>query len=276
MRIVSLLPSATDIVVALGGEAYLVGVSHSCGLRWQHLPTLTRTWVDVSASSGAIDAQVRNATAPLYALDAALLEEIAPDVVISQSLCDVCAVPSGDVLSAVEGLSSRPVLVDLAPERLADLPGCFDRVGEAMGRPDDADALCRQWRDTLERYRGRFAHRRPRVAVLDWVDPAFVAGHWVPDMLSLLGCEPLLIQPGLPSHPISWADLVSARPEAVIAACCGFTQQRTEVEAALPAELAGVPFRAVDGYELFSRPSPALLPSLACLEQALIEMLDLS
>src|SRR6056297_3523327 len=125
MRIVSLLPSATDIVTALGAGSELVGVSHSCGPEWAHLPVLTATVIDTGASATEIDRQVKEAGGALYHLDVALLEKLAPDVVVSQSLCDVCAVASGDVEEAVKTVSSRPVLVNLEPFRLDDVPKGF-------------------------------------------------------------------------------------------------------------------------------------------------------
>ena len=151
MRIVTLLPSATDMVVALGASADLVGVSHSCGANWSHLPALTSTIVDTSASAAAIDAQVKQAAAPLYHLDIKLLEVLAPDVIVSQSLCDVCAVASGDVEAAVAGLSSRPLLVNLAPFRLDDVPQGFVDIGEAIGRPTETAALADRWATSLAR-----------------------------------------------------------------------------------------------------------------------------
>lgn len=261
MRIVSLLPSATDIVVGLGADAELVGVSHSCGASWNHLPALTRTWVDSSASSASINAEVVNATKPLYELDISLLEQLAPDVVISQSLCDVCAVPFGDVEVAVREVSSRPRLVDLAPSRLDDLPTCFQLVGDCIGREREAGSLIVQWQDTLESYRGRFAGTKFRIAFLDWLDPPFAAGHWVPDMIEWLGALSVLATPGEPSFEVSWEKVYESRPDLVIAACCGFTAERTRQESVK----RDIPMEILDGYELFSRPSPSLMESLALL-----------
>ena len=256
MRIVSLLPSATDIIVALGAAEHLVGVSHSCSGDWAHLPKLTRTWLDVGASSAAIDQQVSEADQPLYQLDIETLERLTPDVVVSQSLCDVCAVPSGDVMAAIGALSSSPVLVDLAPHKLTDVPGCFAAVADAIEfNPDD---LIDNWHQTLNQYEGRFADQHIRVAFLDWIDPPFIAGHWVPDMLAWLGVECVLGLSGQPSYRVTWKQIAAESPDLVVAACCGFDAARAAGELC-DRELAVV---YLDGHELFSRPSPALLPSL--------------
>ena len=209
-------------------------------------------------SGAEIDAQVRQATRPLYELDVDLLERLAPDVVVSQSLCDVCAVPSGDVEAAIRSLSARPHLVDLAPATLREVPGCFAAVGAAIDRQDEADRLLVQWQKTLERYHDRFAGNRVRVAFLDWLDPPYAAGHWVPDLIEWLGAQSVLASSGEPSREVTWAQVVDSAPDLVVAACCGFTAPRASAEATP----GGLPIVRLDGYELFSRPSPRLLESL--------------
>lgn len=270
MRIVSLLPSATDIVVALEAGDELVGVSHSCSGDWTHLPRLTSTWIDKNASAAEIDAAVRTSSAPLYTLNIAMLEALAPDVVVSQSLCDVCAVPSGDVLSAVANLSSRPVVVDLAPHRLADVRACFAQVGEAIGRGDEAVRLIAQWDTFLAQYRGRHGGVGLEVVFLDWLDPPFIAGHWVPEMLTHLGVAALLGRAGEPSFRSNWDVIAAARPACVIIACCGFDEARARADA-VPLDC---PVILLDGHLHFSRPSPALLPSMALLSRAISDYLQ--
>lgn len=269
MRIVTLLPSATDIVVALGAGGDLVGVSHSCGPEWAHLPALTSTTVDTAASAAVIDAQVKAAAAPLYHLDVDLMAELAPDVVVSQSLCDVCAVASGDVEAAIAALPSRPTLVNLSPFRLADVPQGIRDVAAAIGREREAAALLARWDETLARFRaaGARRERRPRVAFLDWLDPPFAAGHWLPDMIELVGGDSALAQPGMPSHEVTWPAVQAAAADIVIAAPCGQTAGRAEADAAT----AGQPLVLLDGDVHFSRPSPALLESLAVLDRTLSE-----
>ncbi len=270
MRIVSLLPSATDIVVALGGQDHLVGVSHSCGTAFDPLPRLTRTWVNTHATAREIDDQVKGASAPLYELDIETLAALAPDVVVSQGLCDVCAIPTGDVEAAVRGLDSRPKLVDLTPHRLADIPVCVAQVADAIGRRVEADRLIAEWDAALARHRGRFAAQRPRIAFLDWIDPPFAAGHWVPDLIDLLGGDSVLAKPGEPSFQVDWDDVRAARPDMLFAAACGLTEDR----AAQDRHPADLPITLLDGYHLFSRPSPALIDSLQVLADAVRARLD--
>ncbi|MEL7190700.1 MAG: ABC transporter substrate-binding protein [Pseudomonadota bacterium] len=272
MRVVSLLPSATDIAVALGAKDHLIGVSHSCTGDWDHLPKLTSTWIDTSASAAEIDRQVATATRPLYQLDIDTLERLAPDVVISQSLCDVCAVPSGDVREGVLGLSSRPKLVDLSPFCLADVPVCFSQVGKAIGKAKEADTLTEQWHQTLVEHQGVHAKSGLRVAFLDWLDPPFISGHWVPEMVELLGLTNVLGKAGEPSFKVSWEEVEAAKPDLIIAAACGFDTSRTQSD---PIPL-NVPVIHLDGHLHFSRPSPALLPSLQMLSDAIAEFMELA
>lgn len=258
MRIVSLLPSATDIVTALGAGGELVGVSHSCGDAGSGLPVLTSTRVDRTASSADIDAQVKTSAAPLYNLDIELLERLAPDVVVSQSLCDVCAVSSGDVEVAVQSIASRPQLVNLSPFSLDDIPQGFHDVGRAIGRDREARMLQARWDSALAGLRDRcLGPRALRVAFLDWLDPPFAAGHWIPDLITLLGCVSVLAKAGEPSRQITWADVREARADVVVAACCGFSADRAGQDP-VPDDLM---VHRLDGYEQFSRPSPRLLES---------------
>lgn len=269
MRIVSLLPSATDIVVALGAQQDLVGVSHSCGSQWSDLPRLTSTRINVASSSADIDTQVKTSNEPLYDLDLETLERLSPDVIVSQSLCDVCAVPSGDVEDAVSQLSSQPILVNLSPFRLADIPKGIEDVGDAIDRRAQARSFVDDWNATLARL-GRDAGRRRRVAFLDWLEPPFAAGHWIPDIIQLLGHESVLAQPGEPSHEISWDDVRATQPDIVIAACCGLTAERASKDH-VPRDIK---LHLLDGYEHFSRPSPRLIQSAQILVKLLKEKLS--
>ena len=264
MRVVSLLPSATDIVVALGAEEDLVGVSHSCGARWAHLPRLTSTRIDVNASSAAIDAEVKGSSEPLYDLDIETLERLAPDVVISQSLCDVCAVPSGDVEKAVRHVSSRPALVNLSPFRLADIPEGVEEVGAAIGRTREAAAFFSEWEEAFAELEER-ERKGLSVAFLDWLDPPFAAGHWIPDIIEALGCVSVLARPGEPSREITWDDVRSSRADLVVAACCGLTEPRAGRDV-VPED---IDIRILDGYEDFSRPSPRLIESARVLARVI-------
>ena len=274
MRIVSLLPSATDIVVALGATRDLVGVSHSCGPQWAHLPRLTSTWIDTGRCAAVIDAQVRDATRPLYELDIDTLAALEPDVIVSQSLCKVCAIPSGDVLGALEALPRVPDLIDLSPTRLADVPRGFELVAAAIARSDQGRRLQRQWQDQFASYHQRYRRSGLKIAFLDWLDPPFAAGHWVPDMIAWLGLRSVLAQPGEPSYETSWEAIAAQKPDMVVAACCGFDKERAADS--LP-EMAPTfiecPVVLLDGYREFSRPSPALLDSMRTLNQVVAEYL---
>jgi iron complex transport system substrate-binding protein len=272
MRIVSLLPSATDIVVALGAAEDLVGVSHSCSGNWDHLPKLTSTWIDTTAPSAEIDRQVTTAVRPLYELDLETLHRLAPDVIVSQSLCDVCAVPSGDVREAVLSLASKPVLVDLAPNRLADVRASFGEVGAALGRAEAARALALRWDDALEAQRARHAGSRLKVVFLDWLDPPFVSGHWIPEMVELLGLTNVLGRAGERSYRVTWDEVRDARPDVLVVAACGFGETRAQLDA-VPLD---IPVIHLDGHLHFSRPSPALLPSLEMLSEAVADFMLLA
>ncbi len=262
MRIVSLLPSATDIITALGAAGDLVGVSHSCGVA--SLPALTSTWIDTQAKSAEIDRQVRSATAPIYRLDVDTLASLKPDVVVSQSLCDVCAVPAGDVMQAVSTLPSRPLLIDLAPQRLADVPACFSQVADAIGRASEAQMLQRRWQDTFAAYRHRYDGKNLRVAFLDWLDPPFAAGHWVPDLLEWVGVDSALAKPGEASYTTTWEAVLATNADLVVAACCGMSTAAAERER-LPLDNVYI----VDGHQQFSRPSPSLMQSVVTLSDLL-------
>ena len=153
-------------------------------------------------------------------------------MVISQSLCDVCAVPVGDVREAVLTLESQPVLVDMAPNGLDDVPVCFDQAGAAIGRVKEAGALIRQWHDTFESYRGVHADKDLEIAFLDWMNPPFIAGHWVPEMVELLGLTNCHGQAREPSFKVTWEAINAAQPDLLVSACCGFGVAQAEREAA--------------------------------------------
>lgn len=270
MRIVTLLPSATDWILALGLEKYLVGVSHSCPVPRPDIPRVTSTRVPISAGSAEIDAFVREhlvENEALYDLDMDALARLKPDVIVSQALCDVCAVATGDVESAVCGLDSRPVLVDLNPNTLADVLDDLLRVGAACNATALATRLRAGYEARLERVREAVAGRdRPTVAFLEWLDPPFNGGHWNPEIIEIGGGRELLGDPGSPSSTISWDAVVEAKPDVLLVACCGLGVQRTRDDvhlmkqwiARLSAWEAGRTFVA-DGDRYFARPGPDLV-----------------
>ncbi|MEU1847094.1 ABC transporter substrate-binding protein [Micromonospora sediminicola] len=229
MRLVSLLPSATEIVYALGLGDDLVGVTFEC-----EVPPAYRAGVTVvvggrdtrGMSPGAIDAYVKEqlaAGADLYTLHAGALAELDPELILTQDLCRVCALPSGTVADAVEHLGCRADVLSLDPYTLDDVLDSIHAVGTAARVPDRAEALVDGLRARLAAIRAAVAGRpRRRVAVVEWVDPPFGAGHWIPDLVDVAGGEPVATHPGARSAPTTWADLRAARPEVVLVAPCGF------------------------------------------------------
>lgn len=293
-RIVSLLPAATEIVAALGLEGALVGRSHECDEPESvaGLPALTAATIDAAASSRAIHEAVNAActaaagTPPaLFRLDADLLADLQPDLIVTQAACDVCAVSADDVTRAARALG-RPVrVVSLAPVSLADLwrdilavaaaTGTLSRGREVVAR---LQARCRSVACRVEAPTRSAGGSRPRVAVVEWLDPPMAAGNWVPELVSLAGGDDVLGRTGHHSHWITWEDVARADPDVVILTPCGFTRDRTVAEAtaapiwshlaSLRATRAGRLF-VVDGHHLLNRPGPRLVDSLEVIAELL-------
>lgn len=287
MRIVTLLPSATEIVCALGLEDKLVGISHSCDYppSVRRLPVVTSTLVPYTAGSDVIDSFVRDhltENTALYELDMQALEAAAPDVIISQALCDVCAVSTGDVLSALDSLPSRPTLIDLEPNTLDEVFDDCVRVGHSLGHRNAASRLLHDLRTRRSMIAERTASiaqdERPKVAFLEWLMPPFNGGHWNPEMVALAGGIDLLGAPGQPSYSMTWDHVVASEPDVLFIACCGFSKDRTlddirklaESESwnCIPAVANGKVFVA-DGNAHFSRPGPRLMDGLEIMAHAL-------
>jgi iron complex transport system substrate-binding protein len=285
MRIVSLLPSATEIVCAIGLEDALVGVSHSCDFPPEitRRPRVTRTSVPKDATSGEIDAVVQAALTrgeSLYQLELGCLLELAPDLLVTQSLCEVCAVGEGQVEAALHRLPGPPRIVSLAPRTLDEVFQGIEVVGRATGRDREAAALAVVLRRRV-RAIARVSHgiaARPRVAFLEWLDPLICGGHWNPELVELAGGVDGLGRVGMPSRRVSWAELAAWQPEVLCVACCGYDEERARAEVtallATP-ELAGLPcaltgrIHVFDGVGLFSRPGPRLVESLELLASVL-------
>jgi iron complex transport system substrate-binding protein len=258
MRICSLLPSATEIVGHLGLAGSLVGVSEECD--WpaeaRDLPVVTTSRVDPASLTGAeIDAAVRDAVADgssLYALDERLLDELAPDVILTQDLCTVCAVSGDDVASLCP---TDAEVISLNPLTLADIAQSVETLADRLGVPDRGAEVAAEMRSTIDEVRRRVRGRpRKRVFVAEWVDPPFAAGHWLPEMVAAAGGEEVLGRAGEPSFTVTWDEVMDARPELVVVAACGFDAVRGAEEASgidLPA-----PAIAVDANAYFSRPAP--------------------
>ncbi len=281
-RIISLLPSATEILFALGLDAEVRAVTHECDYPAAALgkPHITRSLLAPNLSSGEIDAAVREQLGAdahsLYTIDRALLAEIAPTLIVTQRLCEVCAVAYDEVLEAVRSLPTRPEVINLEPERLDDVLRDIERVGTATRRQAEAAALLTALRGRVAAVRERVAQARsrPRVAFIEWIDPIFCGGHWNPELIGLAGGEDGIGRVGERSQQVEWSRIADYQPEVMVIAACGFSEERSRQDepllraypgfAELPCARAGrVHF--VDGAAYFSRPGPRLVESLELL-----------
>jgi iron complex transport system substrate-binding protein len=277
MKIVSLLPSATEIVFALGLGDQLEGVSFECN--WppeaRTKPIISGTALDMVSlnSAAAIDDAVRANLAagePIYTLDRERIALIQPDLILAQDLCRVCAVPSGAVEDALDVIGCRADVVSLDPARLDDVIALVGVVGDATGRSTQAGLLMDGLRTRVAAVREAVAGLpRPRVFALEWSDPPFNAGHWVPDMIDAAGGEPVLAEAGVPSRQVTWAEVAAADPEVVVFMPCGYDLEKAEAERAslldVP-ELANASrIVAVDGDAFFSRPGPPVVDGVEAL-----------
>jgi iron complex transport system substrate-binding protein len=285
MRIVSLLPSATEIICKLGLEDSLVGVTHECDFPpfVRDLPKVTRTLIPREATSREIDELVRDrlkTERALYSLDTSVLEELRPDLIVTQALCDVCAVAEAEVTAAACSLPHAPKVLNLEPTSLEDVFATLLIVGEAAGVAAQANHIVDELRGRVRSIADRSStvQSRPRVVVLEWIDPPFSCGHWSPELVTMAGGDEQLGQPGMASRTLEWDEVIESRPDVIVIACCGFDVSRTLVDVEilrryggwsdLPAVKTGRVF-VVDGNAYFSRPGPRLVESLELLAHAL-------
>jgi iron complex transport system substrate-binding protein len=285
MRIVSLLPSATEIVCALGLESSLVGVTHECDFpaAVARLPKVTRTLIPHDAASVEIDALVRErlkTQQALYTLDLPTLEALAPDLIVTQALCDVCAVADAEVREAACALPGQPRVVNLEPTCLDDVFACLGLVAEAAdvaARGREVVAALRARVDAVAA-RATRVEPSPTVGLLEWIDPPFSSGHWTPELIALAGGRAVLGTAGARSHTLTWDAVRAADPDVLVIACCGFDVARTRQDLPILARQPG--FEALtavragrlyvtDGNAYFSRPGPRLVDSLEILAHAL-------
>ena len=282
MRICSLLPSATEIVYALGLGDQLVAVTHECDEPpdARTRPRITRSAIDPETlTSAQIDALVSahlHEHRGIYHIDRELLERLNPDLILTQELCDVCAVSYEDVQQAARALYGERQILSLEPTTLAGVLETLLVVGRATGTEARAGEVVNGLRERIERVRAQTAGvpRRPRVACLEWLDPPWAGGHWVPEMVTAAGGEDLLGRPGERSRRLRWDEVLTRAPEVVVLMPCGFGVERALVEyrrAALPpgwwdtpAVRAGQAW-AVDANAYFSRPGPRLADGLETL-----------
>jgi iron complex transport system substrate-binding protein len=269
VRIASLVPSATEMLFALGLGDQVVAVTHECDYPPEAAskPHLTRSLVPEGLTAGQIDAEVRRLTREgrhLYALNEAALMELDVDLIVTQAVCEVCAVSYDDVVAVAARLPSRPAVISLDPSNLAEVLSDVTRLGEATGAGRAANRL----QDDLERRLDGVREavegaERPRVLALEWLDPPFIGGHWIPEMIAIAGGSDALGEAGAKSRTADWVELTASRPEVVVAMPCGWDAQQAvgEVEsrASEVAGLAAGRIWAVDAAASFSRPGPRLV-----------------
>ncbi|WP_122091048.1 ABC transporter substrate-binding protein [Halalkalicoccus subterraneus] len=283
MNVVTLLPSATEIVCALGVEP--VGTSHSCDHppEVRELPDITRSSVDENADSATIDEQVLDAerAGGVYEIRLDALERADPDLIVTQGICDVCAVDTVLVREAVAELDLDCEVLTTDPHGLEDVFSDIARIGRAVGREEQADELVADCRARVERVRERAPddpEERPRVLDIDWMDPVMIGGHWVPELVGTAGGEYGIVDAGEASTPVEWSTVVEFDPETLIVAPCGFGIEQTERNLAelrgragwseLTAVREGRVY-LIDGSTYMNRPSHRLVDSLELLAGAL-------
>jgi iron complex transport system substrate-binding protein len=267
VRVVSLLPSATEIVYALGAEDDLVGVTFECDepVRARLDKTVVVGGRDTSAMSpAAIDTYVREqvaAGADLYTLDAGALASLDPDLILTQDLCRVCALPSGQVDAALDHLGCTADVLSLDPYTLEEVLASITAVGDRLGVADRAATLLADLRRRLAVTAAAVADRpRPRVAVVEWIEPLFTGGHWIPDQVTAAGGQAVAAHPGQRSAVTDWTAVRDADPQVVLVAPCGFGLDNAAAQATTVAErLPGRQVWALDGNALVVRPGPRLV-----------------
>lgn len=284
MRIVSLLPSATEIICSLGLADSLVGVSHECDYPAQvlKLPKVTTSFIPEAASSKEIDALVRErlkTSKALYSLNQSALQSLKPDFIITQALCDVCAVAEEEVRAVVCKLPGTLQVINLAPMTLAQVFESMLQVGRAVGKEEHAISVVKAYQKRVDEVVLRSKHMvKPRVVFLEWLDPPFSSGHWTPELIAMAGAVELLGKAGVPSRTLKWQEVADAKPEMLFIAACGFAVERTMQDLPLLekvmmqkefASLRPDNIFVADGSQYFNRPGPRLVDSLEILAHAI-------
>ncbi len=280
-RIVSLVPAATEMIAAMGLADQLVGRTHECDhpADVRSVPAVTRARIDVRAAGREIDRAVRELSAagePLFELDADLILDLRPTVIVTQGLCPVCAIDQQSVYQVASQLDRPPVVVEMQPMSLDDVLADFSRLGAVLGCADRADDVVRSLKRRIHAcvVGATLRLESPRVLLLEWLDPMFSAGHWNPQLIELAGGQPALAKAGTLSRQISLQQAQAADPDVIVVAACGFDIDRTLAE--LPGltnqrgwrELRAAKERRVyvlDGSSYFNRPGPRLVESLELL-----------
>jgi len=269
MRVVTLLPGATEIVAALGAGSLLAGVSHECDYpAWvSHLPRLTSTPLDPSLPSAAIDAEVRRlrqAGRPVIQVEAGALAGLEPDLIITQDLCEVCAVADGVVHRLADVMPHPPAILSLTGRTIEGVLEDIRRVARALDRSADGEALAAELRHRLDRL-APHPRARCRVVCIEWLEPLYLAGHWVPELVAAAGGIDVGAQPGAHSACASWATVAGLEPDLAVVMLCGFdvARARRELDGLDSTEAVSlfesVPVWVLDGNAYTSRPGPRLV-----------------
>lgn len=285
-RIVSLLPSATEIVAAVGMADHLVGRSHQCDFPPQvrHLPALSETKVRLDGTSRDIDRRVNEIIAQgvsVYRVDAERLRALKPDLILTQTQCAICAVTPGDLEDALcEWTGMVPALVSLEPNDLSDVWGDMRKVGRALGVETAAERAIAALQGRLATIRdaaGRAANK-PTVAAIEWIDPLMAGGNWMPELIEAAGGQSLFATPGQHSPWLDWRALAAADPDVILLLPCGFTIEQSLADlpllqgrpewAALSAVRCGQVY-VIDGHHYFNRPGPRLVESAEMIAEIL-------
>ncbi len=279
MRIVSLVPSATEMLFALGLGADLIAVTHECDYppAALELPKVTRDVLPPGLSAAQIDAAVKERTlagASIYELDTEMLHDLRPDLIVTQALCQVCAVSYDDVRAIAEEIDTQPMVIALDPHTVGEVLSDARTLAYATSAKDAAVALVRDASARIDRIRiAMRGARRPRVVALEWLDPPFVAGHWTPQLIEYAGGEDVLGFAGEHSEERTWAEVEAAQPDVVIVMPCGYDAEIAHREAEMHRdELAAVragEVVAVDAASFFSRPGPRIVDGLELLAHIL-------
>ncbi len=296
MRIVSLLASATEMVAALGSLDQLVGRSHECDYPPEilSLPVVSHVQIDVETSSSEIDNQIKQLAhsreamedpalkaLSIYAIDVEKLQDLKPDLILTQTQCEVCAVSERDVMLAVQQLTGqRPQILALNPYRLSDIWEDLERIGQALNKAEEARSLVQDYKHRLEALRTETAKlgSAPGVALLEWLDPLMTAGNWAPELIAYAGGKSLFGEIGQHSPWLTWEELQKADPEVLVLSPCGFTLERTEIDLPLlqhhPAwqNLQAVRngrVYAIDGNQYLNRSGPRVIESAQLLARVI-------
>jgi iron complex transport system substrate-binding protein len=279
MRVASLVPSATEMLFALGLGDDVVAVTHECDYPPQarSKPHLTRTVIPDGLSAREIDAEVKRVTGEgraLYELDEERLASLDPDLIVTQAVCEVCAVSYDDVVAVAARLPAQPAVLSLDPSSLGEVLADVDRLADAAGEPGAGASLRRRLEQRLAEVRERVAgSARPRVLALEWLDPPFVGGHWVPQMIETAGGEDVLGRAAQKSREAAWEELAGLEPDLAVVMPCGYyaddarrqsLEQRERIES-----LGAGRVIAVDAASAFSRPGPRLVDGVELLAHLL-------